>query len=149
MPQDPFVRQKFTRERTAARKLAAEYFQRFPKERYRTEVDSWRELQAYLLYRFEQRHLDMYTFGLIKSVGVRNTRPGPHQNAATRPYALARACREQTLVYGDYIRIAAEETVQKSSSHRMREFRTALLLALGLALVSLGGAVLASTFVSH
>jgi len=39
MPQDPFVRQKFTRERTAARKLAAEYFQRFPKERYQTEVE--------------------------------------------------------------------------------------------------------------
>ncbi len=39
MPQDPFVREKFTRERTAARKLAAEYFQRFPKERYQTEVE--------------------------------------------------------------------------------------------------------------
>jgi hypothetical protein len=31
MPKDPFIREKFTRERTAARKLAAEYFQRFPK----------------------------------------------------------------------------------------------------------------------
>ena len=28
-----------------ARKLAAEYFQRFPKERYR-EVESWRHLQS-------------------------------------------------------------------------------------------------------
>ena len=46
MPQDPFVRQKFTRERTAAKKLAAEYFQRFPKERYQTEVESWRHLQS-------------------------------------------------------------------------------------------------------
>jgi hypothetical protein len=45
-PQDPFVREKFTRERTAARKLAAEYFQRFPKERYQTEVESWRHLQS-------------------------------------------------------------------------------------------------------
>jgi len=42
----PFVREKFTRERTAARKLAAEYFQRFPKERYQTEVESWRHLQS-------------------------------------------------------------------------------------------------------
>src|SRR5258708_6018611 len=31
--------------RTAARKLAAEYFQRFPKE-YQTEVESWRHLQS-------------------------------------------------------------------------------------------------------
>jgi hypothetical protein len=26
--------------------LAAQYFQRFPKERYHTEVESWRELQS-------------------------------------------------------------------------------------------------------
>jgi hypothetical protein len=31
MPRDPFVREKFTRERTAAKKLAAEYLDRFPK----------------------------------------------------------------------------------------------------------------------
>ena len=46
MPTDPFVREKFTKERTAARKLAAEYLQRFPKDRYQTEVESWRELQS-------------------------------------------------------------------------------------------------------
>jgi hypothetical protein len=34
MPQDLFIREKFTKERTAARKLAAEYFQRFPKDHY-------------------------------------------------------------------------------------------------------------------
>jgi hypothetical protein len=45
MPQDPFVREKFTKERTAAKKLA-EYFERFPKERYQTEVESSRELQS-------------------------------------------------------------------------------------------------------
>jgi hypothetical protein len=42
MPRDPFIREKFTRERTAAKKLAAEYFQRFPKDRYQTAVESWR-----------------------------------------------------------------------------------------------------------
>jgi hypothetical protein len=46
MPRDPFVREKFTRERTTARKLKAEYLQRFPKDRYQTEVESWRELQS-------------------------------------------------------------------------------------------------------
>ena len=46
MPRDPFLREKFTRERTAARRLAAEYFQRFPKERYQTEVEGWRLLQS-------------------------------------------------------------------------------------------------------
>jgi len=34
------------KERTAARRLAAEYFQRFPKDRYQTEIESWRELQS-------------------------------------------------------------------------------------------------------
>jgi hypothetical protein len=42
MPKDPFIREKFTREHTAARKLAEEYFARYPKERYQTEVESWR-----------------------------------------------------------------------------------------------------------
>ncbi len=46
MPNDPFIREKFTREHTAARKLAAEYFERFPKDRYQTEVEIWRHLQS-------------------------------------------------------------------------------------------------------
>jgi hypothetical protein len=46
MLQDPFIREKFTKERTAARRFAAEYLQRFPKERYQTEVENWRELQS-------------------------------------------------------------------------------------------------------
>jgi hypothetical protein len=46
VPRDPFVREKFTKERTAAKKLAAEYFDRFPKDRYQTEVESWRHLQS-------------------------------------------------------------------------------------------------------
>jgi hypothetical protein len=45
MPRDPFIREKFTRERTAARKHAREYFEQFPKARYQTEIESWRELQ--------------------------------------------------------------------------------------------------------
>jgi hypothetical protein len=43
---DPYIRQKFTRLRHAARQLAAEYFERFPKDRYQTEVESWRHLQS-------------------------------------------------------------------------------------------------------
>jgi hypothetical protein len=46
VPHDPFIREKFTREQTAARKLATEYFRRYPKDRYRTEVESWRNLQS-------------------------------------------------------------------------------------------------------
>jgi hypothetical protein len=46
MPRDPFVREKFTKNLNAARKHAAEYFERFPKDRYQTEVESWRNLQS-------------------------------------------------------------------------------------------------------
>jgi hypothetical protein len=46
MPKDPFVREKFTKNLNAARKHAAEYFERFPKDRYQTEVESWRNLQS-------------------------------------------------------------------------------------------------------
>ena len=46
MPQDPFIREKFTRPRSAARQFAGEYFERFPKDRYQTEIESWRHLQS-------------------------------------------------------------------------------------------------------
>jgi hypothetical protein len=46
MAKDPFMREKFTKERSAAKKLAEEYFERFPKDRYQTEVESWRLLQS-------------------------------------------------------------------------------------------------------
>jgi hypothetical protein len=43
VPKDPFIREKFTREHTAA---SEEYFARYPKDRYQTEVESWRNLQS-------------------------------------------------------------------------------------------------------
>jgi hypothetical protein len=46
MPRDPFIRVKFIRERSAARALAKEYFERYPKDRYQTEIESWRHLQS-------------------------------------------------------------------------------------------------------
>jgi hypothetical protein len=44
--QNPFIREKFTREQSFALKLAQEYFEPFPKDRYQTEVESWRALQS-------------------------------------------------------------------------------------------------------
>jgi hypothetical protein len=46
MPRDLFIREKFTKLRITAKKVAAEYFERFPKDRYQTEVESWRHLQS-------------------------------------------------------------------------------------------------------
>jgi len=46
MPRDPYIREKFTRPRITAKSLAAEYFERFPNDRYQTEVESWRHLQS-------------------------------------------------------------------------------------------------------
>jgi hypothetical protein len=43
MPRDPYIREKFTRDLSFARKLAREYFERYPKDRYATEVESWRQ----------------------------------------------------------------------------------------------------------
>ena len=44
MPRDRYIREKFTRDQSAARKLAI--FRHYPKIRYDTEVESWRELQS-------------------------------------------------------------------------------------------------------
>ncbi len=47
MPErDPFVREKFTRAHSFARKLAREYLEKYPKDRYQTEIESWRKLQS-------------------------------------------------------------------------------------------------------
>jgi hypothetical protein len=46
VPRDLFIRENFTKDHTAARKLAKEYFERYPKDRYQTEVESWRNLQS-------------------------------------------------------------------------------------------------------
>jgi hypothetical protein len=42
----PFICEKFTRERWLSESLATEYFERYPKDRYQTEVDIWRNPQS-------------------------------------------------------------------------------------------------------
>lgn len=42
---DPFKRATFTLERTEARAKAREWFERYPKAAYMTEVEFWRELE--------------------------------------------------------------------------------------------------------
>ena len=46
MPRDPFIGEKFIKERWAARKAIREYYKRFPNKRYQTELESWRHLQS-------------------------------------------------------------------------------------------------------
>jgi hypothetical protein len=46
MPRAPYIRDKFTREHGEARRIAREYFAKYPKDRYQTEVESWRHLQS-------------------------------------------------------------------------------------------------------
>jgi hypothetical protein len=43
---DPFIRVKFIKEQSFARPLAKEYFEKYPNDRYQTEVESWREIQS-------------------------------------------------------------------------------------------------------
>jgi hypothetical protein len=47
MPRDPYIREKYTGNIIAARELAREYFERYPKDRYETTVETWREIQSY------------------------------------------------------------------------------------------------------
>jgi len=44
MPEDPFVRERFTRAQPSP--TSKEYFEKYPKDRYQTEVESWRKLQS-------------------------------------------------------------------------------------------------------
>jgi hypothetical protein len=47
MPRDPFIREKYTREISHARKLARDYFERYPKDCCDTVVESWADIQCY------------------------------------------------------------------------------------------------------
>jgi hypothetical protein len=53
MPRDLFIREKFTKERTAARKHAKEYFERFPKDRL---SDGGRELARPPIFKYRIHH---------------------------------------------------------------------------------------------
>jgi lipopolysaccharide biosynthesis regulator YciM len=46
MPRDLYIREKFTRERSAARALIRQYLIYYPKDRYETEVESWSHIQS-------------------------------------------------------------------------------------------------------
>jgi len=46
VPRDPFIREKFTRESSTARRAVREYFKRYPKERYQSELETWRYLPS-------------------------------------------------------------------------------------------------------
>jgi hypothetical protein len=54
--QDSFVRETFRLQRPAARKKAREWFDRFPKAAYWTQVESWRVLDNDLI-EFTMRRL--------------------------------------------------------------------------------------------
>ncbi|SRR5258708_2394058 len=41
MPRDPYIREKFTRESSTARSAVREYFKRYPKEQFLTELETW------------------------------------------------------------------------------------------------------------
>jgi hypothetical protein len=43
-----------------ARQLAREYFQRYPKDRFNTEVESWRQIQSHNI-EFTMKRLQMPT----------------------------------------------------------------------------------------
>jgi len=46
VPSDPFIREKFTRESSTARPAVREYFKRYPKEQFQTELETWRYLPS-------------------------------------------------------------------------------------------------------
>jgi hypothetical protein len=54
---DPFIRVKFTKEQSFARQLAKEYFEKYPKDRYQTEVESWREAEEVRLQKYGHEYL--------------------------------------------------------------------------------------------
>jgi hypothetical protein len=46
MSRDPYIRDSFIRDHVEALRVIRDYFYRYPKDRYQTEVESWRHLQS-------------------------------------------------------------------------------------------------------
>ena len=46
MPRDLYIREKFTTESSIARSAVREYFKRYPKEQFLTELETWRYLPS-------------------------------------------------------------------------------------------------------
>jgi hypothetical protein len=46
MPRDPFIREKFIRESSTARRAVREYFKRYPREQFLTDLETWRYLPS-------------------------------------------------------------------------------------------------------
>jgi hypothetical protein len=55
VPPDRYIREKFTRNIVAARELARDYFERYPKRQYETTVETWREIQSFNIEFFMKR----------------------------------------------------------------------------------------------
>ena len=72
---DPFIREKFTRESSTARKAVREYFKRYPKEQFQTELESWRYLPSQTI-EFTMKRLREPSEGGHARLGKRCT---PHE----------------------------------------------------------------------
>lgn len=57
MPQDPYIFEKFTKQRNAARVHIREYRAKYPKDRFETELDSWRDLKQSDLIEYTMKRL--------------------------------------------------------------------------------------------
>ena len=81
MSRDPLIREKYTKERNAARRLICEYYEQFPRKLYQTEIESWSELQSQNI-EFTIRRL-----ARIQLSGMRETNT-PFPNMASHSCAL-------------------------------------------------------------
>src|SRR5260370_30316712 len=88
---------KFTRERTAAKKLAAEYFDRFPKNRYQTEVESWRHLQSQNI----EFTMKRYASRPLSPGATQHSLPSGRYPKAPILFVAAAVCREAGFCHED------------------------------------------------
>ena len=90
MPQESYIREKFTREHDAARRLARLYFEKFPKDLYLTEIESWRHLQS--------QNYEFIFKRLREPIGDQQTKRNPLVKfAEPRPYAQPEAAMMKLL----------------------------------------------------
>ena len=120
MTRDLFFREKFTKEHSAARTFAKEYFERYPKNRYQTEIENWRNVRSANI-EFTIKRLRVP----IRSSPVRNievtidgvTHQGTYCTHGSMVYVQHGSGRKQTQIAG----VPAESIAKLLLSELVRE----------------------------
>jgi hypothetical protein len=93
MPKDPYIREKLS---SIARRAVREYFKRYPKEQFQTELESWRYLPSQTIEFIMKRLREPVEAGVAGDGGLMirfRCRAAASSSPSRTPAITSRSCR--------------------------------------------------------